>query len=58
MRLTRSAAARHRKSNLIIRELVQMRLTRSGLRGRKKVQAQWQLFATVHNIEKLIPKIG
>jgi hypothetical protein len=33
-------------------------LKRFSLRGKKKVQVQWQLFATVHNIEKLIPKIG
>jgi hypothetical protein len=33
-------------------------LKRFSLRGKKKVQAQWQLFAVVHNIEKLIPKIG
>ena len=33
-------------------------LKRFSLRGKKKVQAQWQLFAAVHNIEKLIPKIG
>ncbi|MCY0964489.1 transposase [Oceanospirillaceae bacterium G-43] len=32
-------------------------LKRFGLRGKKKVQAQWQLYAMVHNIEKLIPQI-
>ena len=29
------------------------RLTRFTLRGRAKVDAQWQLFCLVHNIEKL-----
>ena len=33
-------------------------LKRFSLRGKKKVQAQWQLFASAHNIEKSIPKIG
>jgi hypothetical protein len=29
------------------------RLNRFSLRSKKKVQAQWQLFSLVHNIEKL-----
>ncbi|MFB2704238.1 transposase, partial [Marinobacter shengliensis] len=29
------------------------RLNRFSLRGRKKVQGQWQLYCLVHNIEKL-----
>lgn len=29
------------------------RLTRSTLRGQRKVDGQWKLFALVHNIEKL-----
>ena len=29
------------------------RLNRFSLRGQKKVQAQWQLYSLVHNIEKL-----
>jgi DDE family transposase len=28
-------------------------MRRFTLRGRKKVSAQWQLFAMVHNIEKI-----
>ena len=28
-------------------------LNRFSLRGKKKVEAQWQLFSLVHNIEKL-----
>lgn len=32
-------------------------LKRFSLRGKKKVQTQWQLYAMVHNIEKLIPQI-
>lgn len=30
------------------------RLDRFWLRGKKKVQAQWQLYCMVHNIEKLM----
>ena len=33
-------------------------LKRFSLRGKKKVQAQWKLFASAHNIEKSIPTIG
>ena len=29
------------------------RLTRFSLRGKRKVQGQWQLYCLVHNIEKL-----
>ena len=29
------------------------KLNRFSLRGKKKVQSQWQLFSLVHNIEKL-----
>nr|WP_249975355.1 transposase [Halomonas olivaria] len=29
------------------------RLNRFSLRGKKKVQGQWQLYCLVHNIEKL-----
>jgi len=29
------------------------RLSRFSLRGKKKVQGQWQLYCLVHNIEKL-----
>lgn len=29
------------------------RLNRFGLRGKKKVQGQWQLYCLIHNIEKL-----
>ncbi|MDX5978873.1 transposase [Halomonas alkaliphila] len=29
------------------------RLDRFSLRGKKKVQGQWQLYCLVHNIEKL-----
>jgi hypothetical protein len=29
------------------------KLNRFSLRGKKKVQAQWQLYCMVHNIEKL-----
>ena len=29
------------------------RLDRFSLRGKKKVQGQWQLFCLIHNIEKL-----
>ncbi|SDT94717.1 Transposase DDE domain-containing protein [Halopseudomonas salegens] len=29
------------------------RLNRFSLRGRRKVQSQWQLYCLVHNIEKL-----
>nr|WP_297353186.1 transposase [uncultured Caldimonas sp.] len=30
------------------------RLTRFTLRGRDKVNAQWHLYCSVHNIEKLV----
>jgi hypothetical protein len=30
------------------------RLNRFSLRGKKKVQGQWQLYCLVHNIEKLV----
>lgn len=33
-------------------------LKRFSLRGKKKVQAQWQLFSVVHNIEKWSPRMS
>ncbi|WP_221801515.1 transposase [Oceanobacter mangrovi] len=33
-------------------------LKRFSLRDKKKVQAQWQMFSLVHNIEKLMPYVG
>ncbi|MBA53962.1 MAG: transposase, partial [Pseudomonadales bacterium] len=30
------------------------KLNRFSLRGKKKVQGQWQLFCMIHNIEKIM----
>jgi len=53
--MQKPASANHRKGSgrQVSFTIENKRLNRFGLRGKKKVQCQWQLHCLVHNIEKL-----